>query len=295
VDWVRADGDRAGRRPSRRVAGPLAAVLTAERTAQLPLPPVRRATATRRLVDVVTAANPRTQVWDTRKTLPGLRAVEKAAVRAGGGANHRGSLSDMVLVKDNRHLAGRRSPRAVALAGGTGRAAPWWSSVTARAGAGRRSRPGDHRHVRQHDAGERSRRRWPSSPAGPHRGVRRDHPGHRTRLRLGGRRPPVDELHHPVRPRLRHRPRLPATEPVRPSDGVVRHRLPRRHGSARKPGIRDLRLSPICPLGPDRSASAGPSVAFRGRSMAPGGRGVHPVFPIRPCSGTPSSGPPTRR
>jgi nicotinate-nucleotide pyrophosphorylase (carboxylating) len=44
-------------------------------------------------------------VLDTRKTLPGLRALEKAAVRAGGGANHRGSLSDFVLLKDN-HLAG---------------------------------------------------------------------------------------------------------------------------------------------------------------------------------------------
>ena len=42
---------------------------------------------------------------DTRKTLPGLRALEKAAVRAGGGVNHRGSLSDFVLLKDN-HLAG---------------------------------------------------------------------------------------------------------------------------------------------------------------------------------------------
>ena len=61
------------------------------------------------------AANPRTQVWDTRKTLPGLRALEKAAVRAGGGANHRGSLSDMVLVKDN-HLAGLSITTAVALA-----------------------------------------------------------------------------------------------------------------------------------------------------------------------------------
>jgi nicotinate-nucleotide pyrophosphorylase (carboxylating) len=42
-------------------------------------------------------------VWDTRKTTPGLRALEKAAVRAGGGANHRGGLSDWVLLKDN-HL-----------------------------------------------------------------------------------------------------------------------------------------------------------------------------------------------
>jgi nicotinate-nucleotide pyrophosphorylase (carboxylating) len=43
-------------------------------------------------------------VWDTRKTTPGLRALEKAAVRAGGGANHRGNLSEWVLLKDN-HLA----------------------------------------------------------------------------------------------------------------------------------------------------------------------------------------------
>ena len=41
---------------------------------------------------------------DTRKTLPGLRAIEKAAVRAGGGFNHRECLSDAVLIKDN-HLA----------------------------------------------------------------------------------------------------------------------------------------------------------------------------------------------
>ena len=45
------------------------------------------------------------RILDTRKTTPGLRALEKAAVRAGGGHNHRGSLSEMVLVKDN-HRAG---------------------------------------------------------------------------------------------------------------------------------------------------------------------------------------------
>jgi nicotinate-nucleotide pyrophosphorylase (carboxylating) len=54
-------------------------------------------------------------VWDTRKTIPGLRALEKAAVRAGGGVNHRGSLSDFVLVKDN-HLAGLTIAEAVATA-----------------------------------------------------------------------------------------------------------------------------------------------------------------------------------
>ena len=44
------------------------------------------------------------RVWDTRKTTPGLRALEKAAVRAGGGRNHRGNLSDWVMIKDN-HIA----------------------------------------------------------------------------------------------------------------------------------------------------------------------------------------------
>ena len=88
------------------VSGPLRSILSAERTALNFLCHLSGvATATRRFVDAVATVNNRTQVWDTRKTLPGLRALEKAAVRAGGGVNHRGSLSDFVLVKDN-HLAG---------------------------------------------------------------------------------------------------------------------------------------------------------------------------------------------
>jgi nicotinate-nucleotide pyrophosphorylase (carboxylating) len=83
------------------VAGSLRSVLTGERTALNFLCHLSGvATATRRFVDVLAG---RARVLDTRKTLPGLRALEKAAVRAGGGVNHRGSLSDMVLVKDN-HL-----------------------------------------------------------------------------------------------------------------------------------------------------------------------------------------------
>jgi nicotinate-nucleotide pyrophosphorylase (carboxylating) len=98
------------------VRGPLAPVLTAERTALNFLCHLSGvATLTRRFVDAARAANPVTTVWDTRKTLPGLRALEKAAVRAGGGANHRGSLSDLVLVKDN-HLAGLSIGEAVAQA-----------------------------------------------------------------------------------------------------------------------------------------------------------------------------------
>jgi len=59
------------------------------------------ATLTRKFVDA--AANDHVKILDTRKTTPGLRALEKAAVLAGGGANHRFGLFDMVLVKDN-HL-----------------------------------------------------------------------------------------------------------------------------------------------------------------------------------------------
>ena len=50
------------------------------------------------------AAHGQARVLDTRKTLPGLRAIQRAAVRAGGGFNHRDSLSDAVLIKDN-HVA----------------------------------------------------------------------------------------------------------------------------------------------------------------------------------------------
>ncbi len=95
------------------IAGPLRPVLTGERTALNFLCHLSGvATLTHRFV---AAASGRAQIWDTRKTLPGLRALEKAAVRAGGGANHRGSLSDMVLVKDN-HLGSLGVTGAVKLA-----------------------------------------------------------------------------------------------------------------------------------------------------------------------------------
>jgi nicotinate-nucleotide pyrophosphorylase (carboxylating) len=84
-----------------RVTGPLPSVLTGERSALNFLGHLSGiATLTRRFVE---AARP-LQVWDTRKTTPGLRSLEKAAVRAGGGANHRGNLSDWILLKDN-HIA----------------------------------------------------------------------------------------------------------------------------------------------------------------------------------------------
>ena len=99
--WDVADGDRvAAGQVLGTVTGPLAPVLTAERTALNFLGHLSGiATRTRSFVD---AAAP-LRVWDTRKTTPGLRSLEKAAVRAGGGRNHRGNLSDWVMFKDN-HL-----------------------------------------------------------------------------------------------------------------------------------------------------------------------------------------------
>ena len=114
VIWTASDGDVVGAgAPVARVEGPLTSVLTAERTALNFLCHLSGiATLTRRYVD---AAAGRAAIRDTRKTTPGLRALEKAAVRAGGGVNHRGNLSDGVLVKDN-HLAGMSIEDAVAAA-----------------------------------------------------------------------------------------------------------------------------------------------------------------------------------
>jgi len=100
-----AEGDVLG-----RVEGPLGSLLTAERTALNFLRHLSGvATLTRRFVR---ATHGKATILDTRKTTPGLRALEKAAVRAGGGANHRGSLSDGVMIKDN-HLAGMTITEAV--------------------------------------------------------------------------------------------------------------------------------------------------------------------------------------
>jgi nicotinate-nucleotide pyrophosphorylase (carboxylating) len=114
VTWNMGDGDRlAPGAVIARVQGRLSSVLTAERTALNLLGRLSGvATLTRRFAD---AAGPRARIRDTRKTTPGLRALEKAAVRAGGGLNHRGSLSDGILVKDN-HLAGLSITEAVSAA-----------------------------------------------------------------------------------------------------------------------------------------------------------------------------------
>ncbi len=87
-----------------RVSGPTRAILTGERVALNLLGRLCGiATATARVVDVVAGTG--AAIADTRKTTPGLRALEKHAVRMGGGRNHRFGLHDAVMIKDNHVVA----------------------------------------------------------------------------------------------------------------------------------------------------------------------------------------------
>ncbi|WP_190264931.1 carboxylating nicotinate-nucleotide diphosphorylase [Glutamicibacter nicotianae] len=86
-----------------KVSGPAASLLTAERVGLNLLQRMSAiATATAELVGVV--AHTKARIADTRKTTPGLRVLERYAVRCGGGVNHRDNLSDAFMAKDN-HLA----------------------------------------------------------------------------------------------------------------------------------------------------------------------------------------------
>jgi nicotinate-nucleotide pyrophosphorylase (carboxylating) len=105
LTWTATDGDPviAGQVIG-TVSGPMASILTGERTALNFLCHLSGiATITRRFADAA-ARGGAAQIWDTRKTTPGLRTLQKAAVRAGGAVNHRGNLSDWIMFKDN-HLA----------------------------------------------------------------------------------------------------------------------------------------------------------------------------------------------
>ncbi|SFE30344.1 carboxylating nicotinate-nucleotide diphosphorylase [Blastococcus tunisiensis] len=111
VDLRAGDGTAAEPgKPVLTVAGPTRALLTAERTALNLISHLSGiATLTRRWVDAVDGTD--AAVRDTRKTTPGLRALEKYAVRCGGGVNHRMALGDAALVKDN-HVAAAGGIRA---------------------------------------------------------------------------------------------------------------------------------------------------------------------------------------
>jgi nicotinate-nucleotide pyrophosphorylase (carboxylating) len=105
VERLVEDGDRASKGTALwRVRGPARSILMGERVA---LNFVQRmtgvATMTRAYVDAIPAGE-KTRIADTRKTTPGLRALERYAVRVGGASNHRDNLGSAVLIKDN-HIA----------------------------------------------------------------------------------------------------------------------------------------------------------------------------------------------
>lgn len=85
-----------------KVSGPARSILTAERTALNFLQRLSGiATLTRKFVEKVQSPTSNVKILDTRKTTPGLRVLEKYAVKVGGGVNHRFGLYDAVLIKDN--------------------------------------------------------------------------------------------------------------------------------------------------------------------------------------------------
>jgi nicotinate-nucleotide pyrophosphorylase (carboxylating) len=106
LEPLATDGDLVEPGPIANVSGPARAVLTGERLALNLLGRLSGiATLTRRFVDAVDGTG--ATILDTRKTTPGLRELEKQAVRCGGGTNHRFRLDDGVLIKDNHlRLAG---------------------------------------------------------------------------------------------------------------------------------------------------------------------------------------------
>ena len=116
------DGERVdARRPIATVEGAARSLLVGERTALNILQRLSGvATLTAAFVEAVVGTSAR--IVDTRKTTPGMRALEKAAVRHGGGHNHRFGLADGVLIKDN-HLAAIGGPNRVARAVRLARAA----------------------------------------------------------------------------------------------------------------------------------------------------------------------------
>jgi nicotinate-nucleotide pyrophosphorylase (carboxylating) len=111
IERLAPEGEWRDRGPVLRIDGRTRALLGAERTALNFLQRLSGvATATARAVKEVEGTGAR--ILDTRKTTPGLRTLEKAAVRAGGGVNHRAGLYDAILIKENH----------IAAAGGVGEA-----------------------------------------------------------------------------------------------------------------------------------------------------------------------------
>ena len=114
IERLAEDGDRIEHPPQvvARLQASVRALLTGERTALNLLQRMSGiATTTRRYADLVAGTG--VQLLDTRKTAPGLRALDKHAVACGGGTNHRAGLHDAVLIKDNHVAVAGGVPAAV--------------------------------------------------------------------------------------------------------------------------------------------------------------------------------------
>ena len=120
VEFLAADGDRVSKDSVVLVVeGPTISLLTAERTALNFLQRLSGiASLARRFADAAAAAGTGVRIVDTRKTTPGWRALEKYAVRCGGCFNHRSSLGEHVLIKENHITAAGSLAKAVKLARG---------------------------------------------------------------------------------------------------------------------------------------------------------------------------------
>ena len=187
-----ADGDLVRAGQAARVTTRTRDLLTAERTALNLLCHLSGvATATRAWVTPLEGTG--ATVRDTRKTTPGLRALEKYAVRCGGGVNHRMALSDAALVKDNHVIAAGGVGAAFDAVRAASRACPWRSRSMPcdelTRGAGRRRRPvlldnftdqlpaaavarsagppGSHGRLTLHNAARSRRPAWTTSRSAP--------------------------------------------------------------------------------------------------------------------------------
>ena len=192
-----------------RVEGPLAEILTAERTLLNFLTHLSGiATATRAWVDAIAGTG--AFVRDTRKTVPGLRALEKYAVRCGGGVNHRMGLGDAALIKDN-HIAAAGGVTAafravLAAAPGVVVEVECDTLEPGRRGPGRGSRAD---LAGQHEPGPDAfrGRHGPRPPGRQAGGQRRPTAGERQRGGQHRRALPVRRRPHPLQSRPRPRPR----------------------------------------------------------------------------------------
>ncbi len=195
------------------ITGNAASILSAERTALNLLQRMSGiATLTARYVAAVQDTN--AAIVDTRKTVPGLRILDKYSVLTGGGGNHRMSLSDCILIKDNHITAMQQQGMTISDIVRHARSnAPFSMKIeieveTVDDAIDATERWRRHRHARQHAPSRHARSRSaPNRPRSP-RSLWKRNPLNRPRNRRNGRGHHLRRRTHPLRNRPRHLPRL---------------------------------------------------------------------------------------